>query len=76
MAYTYDVNVGARLAVAKERIAELEKQQSECREAIEFFDRVMQATPEERAAVGADHVDWVIQACRKAAALTPPEDKA
>lgn len=34
--------------------------------ALEFFDRVMECTPEERIAVGSDHWVWVLEEARKA----------
>ena len=34
--------------------------------ALEFFDRVMECSPEERIAVGSDHWIWVLKEARKA----------
>lgn len=52
-----------------ERIHELETAAKECRDAICFYNRVVQSSADEQIPVGTDHVDWVFEACRKAGDL-------
>lgn len=44
---------------------------AELREAVEFLDRVLASSPEERAAVGSDHLNWLERAARQAAEFAP-----
>lgn len=39
---------------------------NQLKEALEFYDKVISSTVEERIAVGSDHIDWLIAAARKA----------
>ncbi len=51
---------------ALEEIKRLEKIVKNCAAAAEFYEKVCRSDPEERIAVGTDHIDWVIDACRDA----------
>lgn len=54
------------VAVPAHRLASLKK-------AVEFYDRVRSgATPDERIAVGQDHLDWLISAAKELVAETAP----
>lgn len=43
-----------------------------CADAVDFYDRTQAATEAERAAVGADAWQWMMEACRRAAKVAPP----
>ena len=61
---------------APNTLSEVEEALIYCAQAIDFFDRVKSASPDEQAAVGADHWAWLESACRKAATLRASQEQA
>ncbi len=47
----------------------IEKALENAKAAVEFFDKVQASSSDERIAVGRDHVDWILTACRACGVL-------
>ena len=58
----------------RENASALELAANECREAIDFYDRVIASDSSEQLAVGTDHIEWIVRATRRVAELAPKLD--
>lgn len=45
-----------------------------CKRAIEFYDKVINASSDERFAAGKDHIQWIVAACRVAASFAAKQE--